>query len=334
MSGFIFPIVVGIILFSVSTSAQVDDFCTEAGLTPGLDSPFARVPYIYGRVVLRNYAGGSKMPRVVVILTDSQQSKRLRLENSGNYCFKRSGSNGTLTVEVDGVEVARRTYNSFGAVQQREDFEVLAPTAPGQTPPGVVSAKSVRPPNEKTVALYQKASDAERERDAKRFRETLREILAVDPQDTFAWARLGKAYEEDKAYTEAEAAFRKALEIDAEYLPAWLGAALIRMDQKQYEPAIVVLQHAITLDPASARAYQLLGESYLFIKKGTLAVDALNQAIKLDPIGMAECHLNMAHLYELAGAKQLAAKEYKIFLTKVPDHPDKKKFEKYIKENS
>ena len=48
---------------------------------------------------------------------------------------------------------------------------------------------------------------------------------------------------------------------------------------------------------------------------------------------MAECHLQLAHLYELAGAKKLAAMEYKIFLRKVPDHPDKKRFEKYIKDN-
>ena len=48
---------------------------------------------------------------------------------------------------------------------------------------------------------------------------------------------------------------------------------------------------------------------------------------------MAECHLQLAHLYELAGAKKLAAHEYALFMAKVPDHPDRKKFEKYIKDN-
>ena len=88
-----------------------------------------------------------------------------------------------------------------------------------------------------------------------------------------------------------------------------------------------------TRSDVGTRALQLLGEAYLQARQGTLAVQALNDAIRLDPIGMAECHLQLAHLYELAGARQLAAKEYKTFLSKVPDHPDQKKLEKFIKDN-
>jgi Tfp pilus assembly protein PilF len=77
----------------------------------------------------------------------------------------------------------------------------------------------------------------------------------------------------------------------------------------------------------------LLGEGYLQNKQGTLAVQALDEAIRLDPIGQAECHLLKGHLYELAGAKQLATKEYKVFLAKVPDHPDKNRLEKFIATN-
>ena len=48
---------------------------------------------------------------------------------------------------------------------------------------------------------------------------------------------------------------------------------------------------------------------------------------------MAECHLAVAHLYELAGAKQMATKEYKAFLKKVPDYADRKRLEKFIQDN-
>lgn len=107
----------------------------------------------------------------------------------------------------------------------------------------------------------------------------------------------------------------------------------LRTTQKRYETAIEIFKHASTLEPASARIYQLLGEAYLLAKQGTLGASALNKAIELDPAGMAECHLQLAHLYELAGAKQLAAKEYKTFLEKVPDYADKKRLEKFVKEN-
>ena len=38
-------------------------------------------------------------------------------------------------------------------------------------------------------------------------------------------------------------------------------------------------------------------------------------------------------LYDLAGAKQHATREYKAFLAKVPDYTDRKKLEKYIRDN-
>ena len=86
-------------------------------------------------------------------------------------------------------------------------------------------------------------------------------------------------------------------------------------------------------DPTSARAYRLLGEAYLQNKQGNLGLAALDRAIELDPQGMAECHLLKARLYDLAGAKHLASAEYRAFLAKVSDHPDKKKFEQYIQDN-
>jgi Tfp pilus assembly protein PilF len=109
--------------------------------------------------------------------------------------------------------------------------------------------------------------------------------------------------------------------------------AMIRINQKQFEAAALILQHALTLEPKSARIYQLLGETYLQNKQGALGAEALNKAIELDPIGMAECHLQLAHLYQLAKANKMATKEYKIYLTKVPDYKDKKKLEEFIKKN-
>ena len=157
--------------------------------------------------------------------------------------------------------------------------------------------------------------------------------MTIDPADFIAWAKLGFLYMEKNLLPEAESAFRKSLELKVEYTPVWINVGLIRIAQKRFEAAIEIFKHAAELEPASARTFQLLGEAYLQTRQGTLGAQALNEAIRLDPIGMAECHLQLAHLYQLAGAKNLATREYKIFLTKVPEHPDKKKFEKFIKDN-
>ncbi|HLL99597.1 MAG TPA: tetratricopeptide repeat protein, partial [Pyrinomonadaceae bacterium] len=283
----------------------------------------------------KGYDAGAKLPNVTVIFEDGQQSTaRLTVGKSGNYCFKRkSGGSGTLIIEVDGIEAARRTLTSFGSAQQREDFEIFLTQSQKTPAPGVISAKFSHPANPKTVELYKKTAEAENRKNINQAIEHLKEIVSIDAADFIAWAKLGALYAEKNSLPEAEAAFRKSLELKIEYTPAWMHVGKIRVAQKQFEAAIEIFKHIITLEPTSARAFQLLGEAYLQARQGSLGAQALNEAIRLDPIGMAESHLQLAHLYQLAGAKQQAAREYKLFLTKVPNHPDKKKFEEFIRNN-
>jgi len=321
-------------IFSVAVNAQVDDICSEAGIVPSLDSPFAHVPYVYGRISLRG-RDNAKLPRVVISYSDGKQPvNRYSVGRSGNYCFKRTGSGGVLVVEVDGLEAARRTLPGFGEAQQREDFDITPATPDNQNPPAVISTKFVRPPNEKTVELYKKAVEAERAKDLDKAIQYATQIVAADPEDYIAWAKLGSLQIERQSYAEADAAYRRSLELRVDFTPAWIDVGQLRMAEKQFPAAVEIFKHAIELEPTIAKTYRLLGEAYLQTKQGTLGVEALDAAIKLDPIGMAECHLVKAHLYELAGAKQLAVDEYKAFLKKVPDHPDRKKIEAYIKNNS
>lgn len=329
------PTLVILLLVSLDAHAQIDDFCAEFGVTPSMNSPWANIPFVFGRVTFRGADAGARFPKLTVVLIDPQQTqKRLTIERAGNYCFRRSSnSGGTIIVEVDGVEVSRRSISSFGPMHVREDFDIDGTGSNRNAAPGAISAKFSYPPNEKTADLYKKAVEAEKKKDIEQAIMHLTEIVLIDAKDFIAWAKLGTLYVEKNDLKEAEAAFRKSLELKVDYTPSWINMGRIRVTQKQYETAIEIFKHASTLEPASARIYQLLGEAYLMAKQGTLGAAALNKAIELDPVGMAECHLQLAHLYQLAGAKQMASKEYKMFLEKVPDHPEKNKFEKFIKDN-
>lgn len=325
-----------LVIAAETARSQVDDMCAEFGARPSLDSPWANVPYVFGRVTLRGWDPGAALPKVVIVLIDPQQTqKRLTIEKNGNYCFRKTSSGGgTLILEVDGVEVARRSLATFGPAQQREDFEVHNPASKQSAPPGVISTKFSHPPNERTKELYQKAAEAEQEKDRERAIGHLKEIVFVDPADFIAWAKLGTLYLERASFPDAESAFRRSLELKPEYTPAWINAGKLRIARKQYEAAVEVFKVAVDLEPQSARGHQLLGEAYLLARQGTLGAASLNRAIELDPIGMAECHLQLAHLYRLAKANHLAAEEYRKLLAKVPDHPERKKLEKFIADNS
>jgi hypothetical protein len=320
---------------AIGVRGQVDEICADAGYMPSLDPPRAQIPYIFGRISLQGFEANSKLPNITVTMVDGQQAvHKMTLGRSGNYCFKVRNRGGTLIVEVGGVEMMRRALPLMGPSHLREDFELHASREAGKSaPPGVISAKFYHPPNSKTAELYKKTAEAEGKNDQARAIEYLKEIVTIDPADFIAWAKLGFLYQEKGQLMEANAAYQKALELKIEYTPAWINAGILRVTQKQYEAAIEIFKHAATLEPKSARIYQLLGETYLQARQGTLGAEALNKAIELDPVGMAECHLRLAQLYHLAKANQLATKEYKMFLAKVPDYKDKKKLEEFIKKN-
>lgn len=312
-------------IFPVTSAAQVDEICTEFGAAPSLSPPASAPPIVYGKIILSGFDPFKRPPNVLVILVDRQQSNsRIRVERSGNYCFRRVNiSSGTLVIEVNGVEVARRTLPVAAGAQQREDFD-LSPSNP---------PKFAYTPHPKNLELYIKAGEAETAKQTKAAIGYLSQIVSNEGGDFIAYSKLGMLQLDQKAHSEAETAFRKALSLQVEYTPAWIGMGQIRIEQKQYPAAIEILKHAISLHPQSARAHQLLGEAYLLAKLGSLGAEALKKALELDPNGMAEIHLQLAHLYQLAGAKPMAAQEYRLFLEKVPAHPERAKFEKFIKDN-
>ena len=138
---------------------------------------------------------------------------------------------------------------------------------------------------------------------------------------------------EQKNVGEAQNAYNKALSAKPDHTPSMLNLGRIFLMNNQLDDAITVLLKATQTEPTAPRGFQLLGEAYLLSKKGTLGLEALTEALRLDPVGMAECHLLIARLYDRAGAKPYASREYRLFLEKVPQHPDRKKFEQYIKDN-
>lgn len=322
-------------LFAGGVFAQIDDICRELGAMPSLEAPKLTAPFVYGKINIVGSVAGSKTPRVTISFTDrGQPSVRQTLDKSGNYCFRRTGGDGFLVVEVDGNEFARRNIAGFGPEQQREDFEVHLKPSTQPVSSAVVSSKFIHPRGAKAAALIAKADESEKKMDLKKAAEFTREALELDPLDFIAWAKLGSLLLGLGKTTEAESAFKRSLELKLEYTPAWIQMGSIRADQKLYDLAIEIFKQAISTDPSSAIAYRSLGEAYLQAKMGTLGAEALNKAIELDPLGMAECHLLLARLYRLAGAPQLAVREYRLFLEKIPGHPERAQFEKFINENS
>ena len=322
------------LVLSNETRGQRREICGEEWVYSDTPSNLKQSGVIFGKVSIERPNGDGTVLKVVVRLRDGPSIKQRSFNNSGTYCFEKSnvGGSGEITVDVNGEEMESRPLIPNQS-EQREDFRIRSTSKQNSAPPGVVSAKFDYKRSGKNAKLFEKYLSALAEQRPDKAIGYLTAIITDDPADYVASATLGSLYYPQKKYSDAEMWFKRSVEIKPDFTHGWLSLSRTQYAQEKYDAAIESCKKLIGLEPNSAAAFYIMGESYLRTSKGNLAVVALNEAIRLDPIGMAEGHLALADLYDFNGAKKLAAKEYKAFIEKVPGHRDRKVIEQYIKDN-
>jgi tetratricopeptide (TPR) repeat protein len=318
------------ILISTTASAQGD-----VRSATGMPIPIGQ-PVIWGQIELRGLRPGEPRPQVIVtLLVNGADMGRSVANDDGYYYFLSRPTDGsTLMVSVGGVEIGRQpVYSSRG---ERYDMAVNWTQGIGQDKaPGVISVRDAYTGrSQANQNLFDKASAAAKTGNANEAIKLYNEIVTNDPNDFVVWTELGTLYFTTKKNNDAEKAYKTALELKPDFAVALLNLGKLHLSQNKLEPAIESLAKAVEAEPNSPETNHFLGEAYLQARRGSLAVGYLNKAIELAPIEKAEIHLRLAALYHGANLKDRAVEEYKAFIAKVPDHPERKQFEKYIKDNS
>ena len=329
------------LIFFVAASAassairgQVDDVSQVTGLPIPIGASV-----IYGQVMIRNVPRGERKPTVFVYLRNGgAQIDKYQANDNGYWYFLRTPVDGhALTFEVDGMEIGRAIIAGGISNRFRQDVEVNwnqirgASKTPSST--AVYSARDRYARDESAEKAFERALVASRDGKADEALTLFNGIVAKDEKDHNAWMQIGSMHYAAKRNDEARTAYSRAITLKPDYFVANLNLGKLELSQKNYDAAVVAFSKAVEIDPKSADANHLLGESHLQNKKGSLAVNFLNKAIELAPVEKAEIHLRLAALYNGAGMKDRAALEYKAFLEKIKDHPEKKKFEQYVKDN-
>jgi Tfp pilus assembly protein PilF len=241
-----------------------------------------------------------------------------------------------LVVETQGTEVARihMLIHETGFADIRRDVQLQwKPDAPAGGKAGTVSTASFYKRSPENSALFEQALQQSSGRNYAEGISLLRRVTAADPKDYEAWCELGTMQFLKGEHSDANHSYRRALDQQPGYFVALLNLGKLLVVQKNYEEAIPNLLGALKQQPQSAEANYYLGEAFLQVRKGSIAVGYLNEAIRLDPIGKAEAHLRLAALYNAARMKDRAAAEYEQFLKKKPDYPERGKLEEYIRSN-
>lgn len=283
-------------------------------------------------------AGGSTMATFQVLLYSESGALMMRqtVPSNGRYRFL-DVRNGRyeVVVEFENKEIARMfvSVNSPFKTDFRQDIELQWSSPPKDTKPSVFSVSDYYQRSPANEARFRQAKEASQNKHYDQAISQLRQIVDADDSDFPAWEELGTDFFIVKSFFEAEQCYFKSVILRSNYLPALINLGRVRTVVKNFNGAIFALERAVKVQPNSAAANYFLGEAYLQAKLGSKGVPYLNEAMRLDPVAMADGHLLLAALYNARGLKDQAATEYAQFLKQRPDYPDRKKLEAFISAN-
>jgi tetratricopeptide (TPR) repeat protein len=240
-----------------------------------------------------------------------------------------------LAIEVENNEIARIRVDLRSPLlkEVRRDIELEWRLPKNSTPAGVLSARDTYSRSSSSQKLFTSARRAAEKKQYERASQLLQQITTVDRKDFEVWFELANIHFLQKRLAEAENEYLTAIDAHPKFFLALLNLGRLELFQKHYDVAIQVLQQAVSIQRDSPDANYFLGEAYLQTRRGSSAVVYFEEALRLDPNGMAEVHLKLALLYDRAGMKDKACTEYEQFLGKKPDYPQRKKLQDYIAAN-
>jgi len=156
-----------------------------------------------------------------------------------------------------------------------------------------------------------------------------RASLAENENDATAWFHLGTAWQRQAAvdpgdHTAADsaaAAFRQALEIAPDNVPAMVHLGLALEDRQHFDEALAQYDHAIETDPQDPLPWVNKASLLYFQFKRTYeAKQAVTRALELDPEN-ADAHFNLGVMFADANLFGEARTEWEKVLETAPDGP-------------
>jgi cytochrome c-type biogenesis protein CcmH/NrfG len=295
---------------------------------------------IYGEFKVDESKAGEKVPGsfVLVLMTDNGKvvERQSAMVNSTFRFFGLRNGTYEIVVESVGMPIARVTVmlNSSRKVESKQDIKLeWVGGGSSGAKPGAVSAAEFYERTPANRDLFEKAAAATKKKKHEDAAALLQQLVAADEKDHVAWASLGSAYSSLGKGEESERSYRRALELRPDLLAASYNLGRLYAVGKHFDKAAEVLKVAVEKHPESADAQFLLAEAYLQTGRYDESAAHFREALRIDPKGKAEAHLRLAALLSAAGKKAEAAAELKQFLDKNPNHPNREKFEEFIRAN-
>jgi tetratricopeptide (TPR) repeat protein len=342
MKTLISAILIGLAAATVAMSQTNDEVRVASGLPTPISGRSTLTPQvgveINGMLIITGDGEPSEHPMFNVYVVSQNNNAfvfgRQRVKNKGMYKIEAvNAQQASLVFEVGGREFARYPINLISGAIVRQDVSLTwAQLNDGLKKLGVVDVRNLPLRNDKQQQLFEKGLEQRKAGKNKDAASSFGKLVKELPTDYMAYTELGNTLF-DTDPSGARDAYGKALAARPEFVPALVNLGKLLIALQSNEESVTTLSKALVIDKESAETNYWLGIAYLNSRKGSKAVEHLNEALRMDPVGKADAHLRLAALYNAANLKDRAAAEYRIFLTKMPSYKDKAILEEYIKTN-
>ncbi|MGL5271812.1 MAG: tetratricopeptide repeat protein [Selenomonadaceae bacterium] len=137
---------------------------------------------------------------------------------------------------------------------------------------------------------------------------------------TEAYNNLGVLFREQGKLIEAEACFRKSIDLEPKRAAHYNNLALVFLDTNRHQEAVLCLQEALKFDPLLPEIYNSLGLVYEAQGKGKEAESAYAKAVRLNP-EYFEAYYNWGTFLKSRNEDYQAEKYLQMALEIMPDDP-------------
>jgi excisionase family DNA binding protein len=142
-------------------------------------------------------------------------------------------------------------------------------------------------------------------------RDSIREAL-ISAETADEWFQAALDSEQIGATTEAESAYRKAIELDSKHVAALINLGRLRHVARALPEAEALYRRALGCEPEHPTARFNLGVVLEDRGATTEAIQEYCEAARLDP-RVADVHYNLARLYQQNGDQQAALRHFSRF---------------------
>lgn len=135
-----------------------------------------------------------------------------------------------------------------------------------------------------------------------------RSAINLDNTKTDAYLELARAYQEMGKTAEAEATYKKVIEVRPDDYAAYSNLGAFYYRTGRYSDAASQFREVTRLTPDNSRAYANLGGIYVLLKRNDDAIEMLQKSLDLQPTSLA--YNNLGTIYYKMGRYEDAARNY------------------------